>query len=153
MNTINKKLFKPAIYVQVITCLLILLWVYAAMSKLLNYEQSRSQMLNQVFTQTTAKLLVWAVPFTELLLGVLLSFLKTRLIGLYGSLVMLVGFTIYIGLVMNNTFGRIPCSCGGVLNKMNWEQHLVFNIVFVILTISAILLSAHLKKGGFMGKE
>jgi len=109
-------------------------------------------MLNQVFTKNIANVLVWAVPFTELLAGSLLIFLKTRLAGLYASLLLLISFTIYIGLVMNNVFGRIPCSCGGVLNKMTWEQHLVFNIVFLLLTATAILLSTHLKKGGLMGK-
>lgn len=139
--------------VTVITAALIFLWVYAAVSKLINYEQSRSQMLNQVFPVAIAKSLVWAVPFTELLISVLLSFLKTRLYGLYGSLILLISFTLYIGLVMNRVFDRIPCSCGGILNKMSWEQHLIFNIVFMILTITAILLSVHLKKGGRMGKE
>lgn len=139
--------------VQLISSMLILLWVYAAVSKLISYEQSRSQMLNQVFPIAIAKFLVWAVPFTELLLSGLLSFLRTRLSGLYGSLILLISFTIYIGLVINRVFNRIPCSCGGVLNKMTWEQHLAFNIVFLLLTATAILLSTHLKKGGLMGKE
>ncbi len=139
--------------VTIITAALIFLWVYAAMSKLINYEQSRSQMLNQVFPIAIAKFLVWVVPFTELLLSGLLSFLKTRLSGLYGSLILLISFTLYIGLVMNRVFGRIPCSCGGILNKMSWEQHLVFNIVFMMLAITAILLSVYLKRGGRMGKE
>jgi len=145
---------KPAvsIIINLITAALIFLWVYAAMSKLINYEQSRSQMLNQVFSKNIAKFLVWAVPLTELLLSGLLSFFKTRLIGLYGSLILLISFTVYIGLVMNHVFGRVPCSCGGVLSKMSWEQHLIFNVVFIVLTIGAILLSTYLKKGGNMGK-
>ena len=110
-------------------------------------------MLNQVFSNQTANILVWAVPFSELLVSSLLIFIKTRLAGLYASLLLLVSFTVYIGLVMNHVFGRIPCSCGGILSKMTWEQHLVFNMVFILMTSTAILLSTHLKKGGIMGKE
>lgn len=139
--------------IQGITAALILLWVYAAGSKLLNFEQSRMQMLNQVFSHQIANILVWAVPFSELLVSSLLIFIKTRLAGLYASLLLLVSFTVYIGLVMNNVFGRIPCSCGGILSKMTWEQHLVFNMVFILVTSTAILLSTHVKKGGIMGKE
>lgn len=139
--------------IQGISAILVFLWIYAALSKLLNYEQSRMQMLNQVFPKRISHLLVWAVPFTEMLAGGLLIFLKTRLAGLYASLLLLISFTVYIGLVMNNVFGRVPCSCGGILSKMTWEQHLVFNMVFLLMTATAILLSTHLKKGGFMGKE
>ncbi|MDP3467064.1 MAG: hypothetical protein Q8S11_01940 [Daejeonella sp.] len=153
IQTSFKPSSKPGNIVQVISYLLILLWVYAAASKLIDYDTSRAQMLNQIFSKSIANVLVWAVPFTELLAGSLLIFLKTRLAGLYASLLLLISFTIYIGLVMNNVFGRIPCSCGGVLNKMTWEQHLTFNLAFMLLTSTAILFSAHLKEGGFMGKE
>jgi hypothetical protein len=27
----------------------------------------------------------------------------------------------------------LPCSCGGILETMNWKEHLVFNLVFVCL--------------------
>lgn len=148
-----KSYVKPANLVQVVSYLLIVLWVYAALSKLIDYDKSRTQMLNQVFSKSIANILVWAVPFIELLAGGLLIFLKTRLAGLYASLLLLMSFTVYIGLVMINVFGRIPCSCGGILSKMSWEQHLTFNLAFILLTSTAILLSAHLKEGGSMGKE
>lgn len=102
-------------------------------------------MLNQVFSKSIANILVWAVPFIELLAGGLLIFLKTRLAGLYASLLLLMSFTVYIGLVMINVFGRIPCSCGGILNHLNWEQHLTFNLAFMLLTSTAILFSALFK--------
>src|SRR5690606_12191987 len=34
----------------------------------------------------------------------------------------------------------IPCSCGGVLEKMGWTEHLVFNISFIVLAFVGILL-------------
>jgi len=35
----------------------------------------------------------------------------------------------------------MPCSCGGVLEKMSWSDHLVFNISFVILSLVALYFS------------
>jgi len=124
---------------QFITFLLILLWVYAASSKLLNYEESRRQMLNQVFPNTIGMILVWAVPMVELITTGLLMFHRTRLAGLNASLFLLINFTIYIALIMTGGFGRIPCSCGGIIEEMTWGQHLVFNLSFIALTLVAIL--------------
>mgnify|MGYP001346109640 CR=1 FL=1 len=35
----------------------------------------------------------------------------------------------------------VPCSCGGVLLQMSWQQHLVFNIVASLLALAGITLS------------
>jgi putative oxidoreductase len=153
------------IILKCIIFLLIMLWVYAALSKLLDFERGRSQMLNQVFPSRLGNILVWAVPIVELLTAGLLTIKRTALAGLYSSLFLLAAFSLYIGLVMTNVFGRIPCSCGGILEKMSWGQHLVFNLVFLLLTIVAVLFrrdqsssykpgamnSPH-QKGGAMGK-
>lgn len=117
------------------TVALIFLWVYAAMSKLLNYEQSRLQMMNQVFPDLINRILLWTVPCGELLIAGLLLFHGTRKIGFFLSAILLLLFSGYILLVMFNVFGRIPCSCGGIISKLNWEQHLVFNLVFLALAI------------------
>ncbi|MEJ0031509.1 MAG: MauE/DoxX family redox-associated membrane protein [Bacteroidota bacterium] len=41
----------------------------------------------------------------------------------------MVMFTAYI-VVITRFSEYTPCSCGGVLEKMSWDQHLVFNIGF-----------------------
>ncbi len=138
---------------RAITFLLIFLWVYAAVSKLADHERSQGQMLNQVFTKSIALLLVWAIPAVELLVVSFLMFSRTMLAGLYASALLLGSFTVYIGLIMNNIFGYIPCSCGGIFERMSWGQHLVFNLFFLLLNLSAILISVHLKEGGLVGKE
>lgn len=121
--------------ITAITAALIFLWVYAAMSKLLNYEQSRMQMMNQVLPASINRILLWVVPFIEMLIAGLLLFHRTRKAGLFLSVILLLLFSGYVLLVMLNVFGRIPCSCGGVISKLNWEQHLVFNLVFLLLAL------------------
>jgi putative oxidoreductase len=135
---------------EIIPGMLILMWSYAAASKLLDFETSRSQMLNQVFPHFIGNILVWAVPLAELITAGLLLFIKTRTAGFYVSLILLLQFTIYISLLMLNVFGRIPCSCGGILEKMSWGQHLVFNLVFILLTLIALVFTS--KERRLMGK-
>ena len=136
---------------KLISYLLIFLWVYAAMSKLLNFEQSRMQMMNQVFPVSINRILLWAVPFTELLIAGFLLFSISRKAGLVLSAILLFLFSGYVLLVMLNVFGRIPCSCGGIIAKLSWGQHLVFNLVFLSLAILG--LGIELKKGGRMEKR
>ncbi|MXV49938.1 hypothetical protein GS399_03065 [Pedobacter sp. HMF7647] len=137
---------KRIVWQDATVALLILLWVYAAGSKLLNYEYSRQQMMNQVFSANMAKLLTWMVPVSELFTAALLLFTSTRYYGLLASLSLLLAFTAYITLIKLNTFGRIPCSCGGVIAKLNWQQHLAFNIIFLLLTALSLFTNQHRKE-------
>lgn len=126
-------------FIQGITAILIFLWIYAALSKLLNYEQSRMQMMNQVFTAAISRILLWAVPFAELLIVGFLLFSGSRKIGLLLSVILLFLFSGYVLLVMLNVFGRIPCSCGGIISKLSWGQHLVFNMVFLGIALLGLV--------------
>ena len=116
---------------EVCMVLLILLFVYAASSKLMNYEQSRMQMMKQLLPAGTAPVLTWLVPVTELLIAVLLFIKRTRLCGFYAAAFLMTVFSVYIAVAMSGWFGQRPCSCGGVIRYLNYWQHLVFNLVFV----------------------
>lgn len=133
------------------TAALIFLWVYAAMSKVLNYEQSRMQMMNQVFPAVINAILLWVIPITELFIAGLLLFSKSRIAGLILSAMLLFLFSAYVLLVMLKVFDRIPCSCGGIIAKLSWGQHLVFNLIFLGLALIGFMFFD--KKGGDMGKD
>ena len=51
----------------------------------------------------------------------------------------MVMFTTYIFIIMHFS-EHVPCSCGGVLQRLGWQEHLIFNIVFVMLGIIGALL-------------
>lgn len=121
-----------------IVYLLIVLWVYAAISKLIDFDQNRNAMLQQVFPVFIAEILAWAVPLTELAAASLLVASTTRVAGLYISFSLLLLFSIYILTVVIGYFGRVPCSCGGILEEMSWGQHLAFNILFIFLNFLAL---------------
>ena len=131
---------RKLIIVETIAGLLILLFVYAAISKLLDYEQFRMQLAQSPLLYYAPNTIAWLVPGTELVIALAMFSRRWRLAGLYASFTLMIIFSGYI-IAITHYSEYIPCSCGGVLSKMSWNQHLVFNIGFVILAGTAILLS------------
>jgi hypothetical protein len=126
--------------------LLVLLFVYAAASKLADFGDFRGQLYNQTFPHGLADLLLYALPAAELLAVALLLFPRTQLTGLVISLDLLLLFTGYITQVLLHFWDRVPCSCGGILSHMGWGTHLAFNLVFIGLNIAAIKIHLSDKK-------
>jgi putative oxidoreductase len=115
-----------------------LMFLYAAQSKLMDYDKSRQEMLNQIFTAELALVLTWLIPAIELIIVGLLLIKSLNLIGLYASAILLTTFSIYISITMTGVFGRIPCSCGGILKHMSYGTHLAFNFLFIVLALFGI---------------
>jgi hypothetical protein len=125
---------------NIISFLFITLFVYAALSKLLDYWTFRAQLGQSPLLTAFAGIAAWIVPSIELLISVLLLTRRWRLIGLYGSFCLMIIFSEYI--ISIQTFSDyIPCACGGILQKMSWSQHLTFNLCFVVISLAAILSS------------
>ena len=82
-------------------------------------------------------MLAWQLPLTALCVALLLFFSGTRLVGLWAALVLLSLFTVYL-LYMLVFTPQLPWSCGGVIGNMTWKQHVVFNVVFMGLTVIGI---------------
>jgi len=130
---------KKVILVETVTALFILLFVYAATSKIIDFEKfnvelGKSPMLN-FFPGTVAI----AVPVIEFGIVILLIVKRFQYFALYCSFSLMVMFSVYIFIILKFS-SYIPCSCGGILENMTWIQHLFFNIVFVVLGGVAILI-------------
>lgn len=126
--------------IEVISLLLVILWVYAGLSKLLDYETTRFQLGRSPFLEHYAGFVAWAVPTSEIVIALGLLITRTRLASLYASFALMLMFTGYIYLILNHSY-YIPCSCGGVLSGMDWQTHLWFNLGFTVLALIAIILS------------
>lgn len=122
-----------------------MLFMYAAVSKLLDYETFKLQLSKSPFITEFAGVTAWALPIGEIMVALALTFKKTRLVGLYASLFLMTMFTAYIYAMLRFSYD-IPCSCGGILSKMGWEEHLWFNIGVVILSILGIFQQAKANK-------
>src|SRR5882762_7057314 len=133
-------MFKRQILLECISALLVMLFLYASLSKFLDFHTFIGEMNNQPLPNSWTPFLVWFIPCSEILMCIALLFERTRLIGLYASLFFMSLFTIYSIIIVLNFFGRIPCSCGGVIKRLTWKQHILFNLFFVALSIAGIIL-------------
>ena len=130
---------KRNLIIEIISSLLILLFVYTAISKLLDFTNFKSVLSRSPLIGGKAVFVAFALPITELLVALLLFIPRTRLWGLRGSVALMTVFTIYLAYMISFS-PHLPCSCGGVLKQMTWRQHLVFNIFFLLLSISGAIL-------------
>jgi hypothetical protein len=136
--SVISKIKKSAV-AEIISSLLVLLFMYAAITKLLDYSTFKLQLAQSPFITKFSGFTVWSLPSSEILVSLVLVNKKFRLLGLYASLFLMTMFTAYIYAMLHFSF-YIPCSCGGIISKMDWTQHLWFNTFFVILSIVGILL-------------
>ena len=119
--------------------LFILLFVYAAVSKLLEYENFAVQIGQSPLLSAYAGLLAWLVPALEIIIAFLLIFKRLQFWSLFAAYVLMIMFTAYIFIMLNYS-SFLPCSCGGILEKLDWTEHLIFNIGFVVLAFIAMIL-------------
>jgi hypothetical protein len=128
-------------FIYIVVLLHILLFTYAAASKAVDFQNFQIQIGQSPLLSAFAVAVSYGVPIAEILLVLFLMVPKYRWLGLYGSFLIMVMFTTYIFIILHFS-SFIPCSCGGILEKMSWTQHLTFNIVFLILSGIAIILQS-----------
>lgn len=128
--------------VEFISYFFILLFCYASISKIMDFENFQIQISESPLLSAYAEFIPFAIFILELIIAGLLCYRKTRNIGLIGSFILMLVFTGYIALILSTT-EKLPCSCGGILEKMSWNQHLIFNIGCVLL--AAIALAMNIK--------
>ncbi|MGA9212295.1 DoxX family protein [Kaistella sp.] len=135
-SIIMKSIFKGS--VAVVAYFFMLLFVYAAGSKMFDFENFQVQLAQSPLLSAYAGFISYGVIILELVIAGLLCFNLTRLIGLYASFGLMVAFTVYIYLILNYS-DFVPCSCGGILEKMGWREHLIFNIGCIVLALLSII--------------
>ena len=123
---------------QAIIYFFIILFVYAAVSKLTDFENFQVQVAQSPLLSAFATFIAYVTVIGELVIALMLCFTKSRLLGLYLFLGFMTAFTVYIYLILNYS-PFVPCSCGGVLEKMGWWEHLWFNGVVCLVTVFIII--------------
>ncbi len=125
-----------------ISMLLILLFVYTAISKYSDMSGFQASLEESPLIGQYSVPVSYLLPLLELIIAVLLLIPKTRLPGLFASFWLMLAFTLYIGYMLVFT-PDLPCSCGGIISEMTWPQHLIFNIFFTLLAFAGYRLHKH----------
>lgn len=116
----------------------ILLFFYASISKMLDFENFQVQMGQSPLLSAYAGIMSYSVIILELLIVGSLCFPAVRLLGLYAATALMAAFTVYIYLILNYS-EFVPCSCGGILEKLGWKEHMIFNVACFVLGFIAVV--------------
>lgn len=148
-----------------ITAILLLLWIPVLVHQLVNFDAFRAGLLRQPFSDTLGHVLAYALPVLELL--VVLSLVANRskklvistkneetsqgsrearseffILNPYLlSTILLTAFTVYIITALAGMWSKLPCGCGSVIKDMTWQQHLWFNLFFLMISLSGLILN------------
>ncbi|WP_143959132.1 MauE/DoxX family redox-associated membrane protein [Litoribacter populi] len=120
---------------DIASLLLAMLFAYTAFTKWVDWQGTKSALYNQVFPIWMAEGILYGLPIIELAVAAMLLVNKWRRWGLWCSAMLMWLFIGYVALVMTGIFGRIPCSCGGVIGSLGWGEHLAVNIGFLMIAI------------------
>ena len=118
--------------VNLISAVFIFLFTYTATSKLVAFASFQSTLGKLPVIGSFSPVLAILLPLSELVIATLLFFPASRRIGAFASLIIMLLFTTYIGWAILLDV-KLPCSCGGILQSLNWRQHLWLNIFLTLL--------------------
>lgn len=124
---------------NIISALLLILFLYTAVTKLMDNESFRYTLSRSPLLAPVAGIIAWLLPVVELAIVVLLFIPTFQRWGLVASLILITFFTSYLAYMIAFT-PNLPCSCGGVLAALSWKQHIFFNLVFILLSLTGIYL-------------
>ncbi|HTM92055.1 MAG TPA: MauE/DoxX family redox-associated membrane protein [Flavisolibacter sp.] len=130
--------------IDIIAAVFILLFVYTGTSKLITHNRFLITLEQLPIVSLRSTLFSWSIPVTELMVAVLLFIPRLRLSGLKASLVLMAVFTVYVASMLISS-SNLPCSCGGIINKLTWQQHLWLNVALTLLAAAAIYFNKRLK--------
>lgn len=125
-------LFNRNTFALTISILIAGLFLYTGIIKFYKHSEFIRQLSSSPFTKAFPKTLAVVIPSAEIIVATLLIYWRSRLIGFYSSFLLTALFTTYIaGLLSYGYYST--CSCGGIISKLSWQQHLVFNAALLLL--------------------
>lgn len=125
--------------IESICAILVFLFLYTGISKYLSFHAFQIILGKSVIIGRHAHFIALFLPGIEIITTILIAIPKTRIWGLYISLILLTLFTSYL-IYMINYAPSLPCSCGGIIQQLSWGQHIFLNTTLILATATAIYL-------------
>src|ERR1700761_4286285 len=127
------------VFPTIAATLIIGFFSYTSLTKILHFQKFSQQMQNQPLPKSWTPFITYGIPCVEILAFLLLVLPRSRHFGFYVAATLFALFTIYTSLVLLQAFAYIPCSCGGIVDWLDWRSHLVLNAGFLILSVIAAI--------------
>jgi hypothetical protein len=115
------------------------LFLYTAYAKTIDHDRFLKGLARVHLIGAHAVFISYAVPTAEVLISILLLIPKTAKTALYAFASLMTAFTVYITSAMLWE-PKLPCHCGGAIEKLSWTQHIWFNLAFIVIAIVALRL-------------
>lgn len=121
-----------------LSLLFVCLFLYTVYHKAVGMDAFERSVARIPYLGGQAGTLAWSVLAAEVLVSLLIIWPDTNRIGLWGALGLMSAFTLYIASML--LFAKsLPCHCGGAIEKLTWQQHLLFNCGFIALAVGLLL--------------
>lgn len=119
--------------------LFIMLFMYTAASKLLTIKSFASTLAKSPLIGSLNFVVAWSIPIIEVMISIVLIIPSLRKPGMYAALLLMSAFTLYL-IYMVCSGVELPCHCGGVVSSMSWQQHIWFNLGFISLAVTSLVI-------------
>ena len=127
------------IFAEIIYLFLIAFFCYTAFNKMVNISSFRNNLMKtSLFSEEIANILSVIVIILEILIVLILLFNKK--IGLLLFCGTMLIFTLYISYLRSNGLYEV-CGCGGILNGLSYNFHLLINVFLILGSILSYYIS------------
>lgn len=124
---------------EIIIFLLLLMWAYTFVSKVLDFDTFRRQINGAYLLSSLGSPLPYLLQVLHLSLVVLLIKKSWRKLGLITSLSVLLLYTGYLIYILKFA-PSIPCSCISLYSALNWNDQLLINLAGLVLNIIGLII-------------
>lgn len=126
---------KDSIYQEIVVILLIVVFAYPGMNKLLEINKFEEQLsFSPLLPDAITPYLAWIIPILLISLAGLLLITRIRPLVLKVYIGLMGLFTLYIIAILT-VASFIPCSCIGFSDRLSWKQQLIMNVIVLILSL------------------
>jgi uncharacterized membrane protein YphA (DoxX/SURF4 family) len=136
---------KKSTLVEIISLWFVILFLYTGVAKLMDFDVFKAQLEESPVLEPVAPIVTWGLPVIEFIVCILLFFPRWRLKGLYAAFGLMVIFTGYV-IALLTTSTELPCSCGGIIEALSWQGHLIFNTSMILLSFASIRIERKAQK-------
>lgn len=126
--------------VEISAFLCAVLFIMVGLSKLIGHHDFSITLGKSPIVGRYVSWLSIVLPIVEILAGSALLVPRFRKIGFTAISIMMIVFTAY-NIYLVKFAPYVPCSCGGIFNKLTWTKHLYVNTFFTILALTGWWLS------------
>lgn len=141
INILNKN---KESFINIATLVLIILLTYAAVFKGVDSKSFQNQMMESpLLPVEIVEILSVIIPLGEIGIAFLLIFQTTRFWGFLFAYFLMLTFSIYLVSLLFLFGDNLPCACGGILSKMGYIPHIIFNVFFSIIALTSALITSY----------